>query len=732
MFKGQRDCVPARPTHALRVQRVVGDFLWYSGLVALARRYQCGRPTARILAYHHVLAPDAAGASIPWPLWTNAAAFARQMEYVARHYRPLALPTLVDHIERGESIPPGSVVITLDDGYRDQLRVAIPALRTIGLPAMVALVAHGKAESPGDQGVNGAARADLASLADWATVSDEEGTFAFMSHSMTHRDLTLCEDGALRDELVNSRCALHMTGITTDIFCYPGGMHNAAVRAATAAAGYRAALTCAPGAVDCHSDPFALRRVLVGASPDHFVAAQLAGLLDGPAWLYHGLNRLRLWRRRLVASDAAGVAGPARQSVTASDGASARRCLCVASPLPIMPPLPTMEWPRVTIVVPTYNERDTIDSCLTSITTQDYPHDRLEILVVDGGSDDDTTERAARYPGVRVLANLARDAESAKLIGLRAATGDLFMYLDADADFVHEGVLKALVTPMKEDATLVSAFTRFVTRPGAAPLERCLGYHPLQLGPLLRRLCVDIDATRLHERVAYTVCCFGGGRVPPVGLCLYRLEVVRAIVASRPGFRWVDVGMPALLAEAEHGHVAYVPQAGIYHGRHVTLRSLVARQRRDATTTYLPRATEREFRYVEFSSARSVLDLAHWVVSVNLLLPPLWTALKESWRQQDLACLYGFPLALAETNGVAATFLRRPEGRALARRGLTTLGRTILNGRYREAGALGEARPRRTLGEEPSRGRSDDGGLSASLRINDSSRPLHHLLMRDH
>lgn len=680
MFKGQRDCVSARPTYALRVQRVVGNLLWYSGLVALARRYQGVRPTARILAYHHILASDDARALIPWPLWTDAAAFARQMTYVAHHYRPLALPTLIDHIERGESVPPGSVVITLDDGYRDQLSGALPMLRAASIPATVALIVHGKAESSGDQDVNDAGETDIASLADWARVSGEDATLTFAGHSVTHQDLTLCGDGALEIELPGSRDALHSVGITTDIFCYPGGMHNAAVRAATAAAGYRAGLTCAPGAVSRHSDLFALRRVLVGASSDHFVAAQLAGLLDGPAWLYHGLNRLRLWRRRHAADDAAGTAATARQSVAPPDWTCAHNCLCTASPVPIKPLLAAMEWPRVTIVVPTYNERNTIDCCLTSITTQKYPHDRLEILVVDGGSDDDTTERATRYPGVRVLVNPARDAESAKLIGLRAASGDLFMYLDADADFVHERALTALVTPLRDDATLVSTFTRFVTRPDATPLERCLGYHPLQLGPLLSRLCVDIDATRLHERVAYTVCCFGGGRVPPVGLGLYRVEAVRAVVAARPGSRWVDVGIPALLAEAGHGHVGYVPRAGIHHGRRVTMRSLVGRQRRDVTTTYLPRAREREFRYVEFSSARSVLDLVRWVVSVDLLLPPLWTALKESWRHKDLACLYGFPLALVETNSVVVTFLRRPEGRALARRGLTTLGRTLLHG----------------------------------------------------
>ncbi len=672
-----RDCVPARPPIALSLQRWTGHVLWYCGLTALARRCQRHRGTARILAYHHVLPPTerAARARLPWTMYTDADAFARQMRYVARHYCPLPLPALVDLLARGTPVPAGSVAITLDDGYRDQLAHALPALRAAGLPAALAVVAHAEALPSPDKGQWD--EEDLAPDADLRAAG--AAGLTLVAHSVTHRDLTACDAADLRDELEGSRRYLHALGGADDLFCYPGGMHNAAVRAATAAAGCRAALSCAPGANGRHTDPFALRRVLVGASPDHFVAAQLAGVLDGPAWLYHGLTRVQTavrrrgprWRGRL------GLAVRGRDS----EGKERPRCRCDHPPQPIMPSLVTDVWPWVTVVVPTYNEHDMINRCLRGILTQDYPHDRLEVLVVDGGSTDDTVARSRRYPCVRVLHNPARDAESAKLIGLREAHGDLFMYLDADAEYAHPGWLQAMVAPLRDDPALVASFTRFLPRPDAPALDRYLNYHPLQLGPLLRHLCVDITATCLEARGAYTVCCFGGGRVPPVGLCLYRVAPVRALIAGTPDFRWVDVGVPALLAEAGHGHLAYVPQAGLYHGRGSTLRLLVARQRRDATTTYLPRAGQREFRYVEFSSPRAVLRLIRWVLWVNLLVPPTVEALLESWRRHDAACLYGGPLAVLETDGVLLTFLRHPQGRALARRGLAAVGGALSGGR---------------------------------------------------
>jgi glycosyltransferase involved in cell wall biosynthesis/peptidoglycan/xylan/chitin deacetylase (PgdA/CDA1 family) len=637
----------------------------------------------RILVYHHVVAPTATAerCRLPWTLYTEAGAFARQMRYIGRHYRPTPLPDVADRLASGRPLPPGSVAITLDDGYADQILHALPALIRAGIPATLAIVADRVITRSDDSDTRaGAAEATLRPHDGWgegerfATAEQLRAAQAhgitLASHSLTHPDLTACSRAALECELLRSRDTIRALGDTGHLFCYPRGMYNAAVRTAVAAAGYRVALTCDPGANTACTDPLLVRRIQVGASPDHFVAAQLSGLLDGPAWLYHWLNRLRLTRvRRQGRSSAGGGTLPEAEPV----------CHCAVPPLPITPPLSHEHWPKVTIVVPTYNEQSMIDRCLQSILTQDYPPDRLEVLVIDAGSTDDTVTRARRYPGVRVIANPARDAETAKEIGLREARSDLFMYLDADAEYTQAGWLMAMVGPLRDDPTLVASFTRFVARPHASPLERYLNYHPLQLGPLLRELCVEIGETLWLDRATYAVCCFSGGRVPPIGLCLYRVECLRAI-AGQPGFRWIDIAIPVLLAQAGHAHFAYVPHAGIYHGRPAaTLRSLVARQQRNVVHVYFPTFDTRAYRYVEFSSPREVTRLLRWVVGVNLLLLPLFVALRDSWRWRDLANLYGFPLAVLEANAVALEFLRHERGRALLRQGLGTVGRAAIS-----------------------------------------------------
>lgn len=90
---------------------------------------------------------------------------------------------------------------------------------------------------------------------------------------------------------------------------------------------------------------------------------------------------------------------------------------------------------RVTILMPTLNAARTIERALRSVRDQTTAQNRVEILVVDGGSTDRTREIAVRY-GAIVLDNPLVVPENAKHIGLIRARGDYLVEMDADEYFV--------------------------------------------------------------------------------------------------------------------------------------------------------------------------------------------------------------------------------------------------------------------------------------------------------
>ena len=56
------------------------------------------------------------------------------------------------------------------------------------------------------------------------------------------------------------------------------------------------------------------------------------------------------------------------------------------------------ELPSVSIVIPTYNSAKVLGECLHSIVDQDYPKDKLEVIIADGGSFSSNVDRSLLHP----------------------------------------------------------------------------------------------------------------------------------------------------------------------------------------------------------------------------------------------------------------------------------------------------------------------------------------------
>ncbi len=100
--------------------------------------------------------------------------------------------------------------------------------------------------------------------------------------------------------------------------------------------------------------------------------------------------------------------------------------------------------PFVTVVVPCRNEERHIGRCLESILANDYPKERLEILVLDGMSEDRTREIVAgyseRHPIIRRVDNPEKHIPAAMNLGIQNACGETIIKMDAHSTFQREHI----------------------------------------------------------------------------------------------------------------------------------------------------------------------------------------------------------------------------------------------------------------------------------------------------
>jgi hypothetical protein len=121
----------------------------------------------------------------------------------------------------------------------------------------------------------------------------------------------------------------------------------------------------------------------------------------------------------------------------------------------------------VSVVIPTYNSGRFLAQALDSVLAQTLPPE--EVIVVDDGSRDDTSDRVKPYAGrVRVIRQENQGVAAARNRGLGEATGDVIAFLDAD-DVWHPRKLEMQVQALAENPDLVLLGTALFDWPGQVP-----------------------------------------------------------------------------------------------------------------------------------------------------------------------------------------------------------------------------------------------------------------------
>lgn len=198
-------------------------------------------------------------------LTVSAAAFEAQMQYLARNgYEVVTLAHVARFLEGKEALPPKTVVVTIDDGYRATYDVAFPILKKYGFPATVFLYS------------------DFVGASDaltWSQMKEmmASGLIQIQPHSKTHANLTIRlpdETDARYRERIRREVEVPIAALkdkldaATAFYAYPYGDVNDVVASELDRYNVTLGLTVTPGGNGFFADPFLLRRTMVFGNED--------------------------------------------------------------------------------------------------------------------------------------------------------------------------------------------------------------------------------------------------------------------------------------------------------------------------------------------------------------------------------------------------------------------------------------------------------------------------------
>ena len=220
-----------------------------SGMSYIALTYFQGVP---VLNYHQINNEDHNALTV------SGNEFEAQMNYLSREgYTAISTDQLADYLQYGKDLPPNPVLITLDDGYADNYRVAYPILQKYHFTATIFVIT------------------DFVSHYDkyltWNQIKEmSDYGLSFEDHTLSHISLPKASDEEISNQLVKSKAALEwQIGKKVIYLAYPGGEYDQRVIQLTKNAGYRAAFTVNFGRDRVNSTLYTLNRIPIFGGGSH-------------------------------------------------------------------------------------------------------------------------------------------------------------------------------------------------------------------------------------------------------------------------------------------------------------------------------------------------------------------------------------------------------------------------------------------------------------------------------
>ncbi|MDP1706958.1 MAG: glycosyltransferase [bacterium] len=219
--------------------------------------------------------------------------------------------------------------------------------------------------------------------------------------------------------------------------------------------------------------------------------------------------------------------------------------------------------PSVAIIVPCWNEAGTIAATCDSLLALDYPKDKLEIIIVNDGSTDETREIIAgfaEHPQIQIINKENGGKHTALNAGIAATSAELIGCLDADS-FVERDALSEIVVCF--DKPNVAATTAAMSIHKPENILQHMQNAEYTFGITLRHAFASIN----------------GLYVTPGPFSFYRREIVENLGGFRYGHQTEDMEMALRIQHAGY-EIENAPRARVYTKAPSTILKLINQRTR--------------------------------------------------------------------------------------------------------------------------------------------------------
>jgi len=353
----------------------------------------------------------------------------------------------------------------------------------------------------------------------------------------------------------------------------------------------------------------------------------------------------------------------------------------------------TQSSPLISVIIPSYNEERDLPECLWSIARQTIAS-RVEVIVVDDDSTDSTKDIAfaamEQYGlNVRVIRNGTHDAERGKMIGLQAARGKYWTYMDADMAYRDANYLETAVKPLEnwdEDSWIheqwgykngktfvVGTIASMGCNPRHNGITRCISRDIFQRDPIFQNFTPSIkeSVVTTHSNFkenGWHLCWLNDGimgewNIPAQSLILYRTDILRKVTRGDSALMDNDI----LVKFVKNGYYlfAWTPQVRVYHNLlRGGLRELWNKRMRGVLKTFTAEKyfSQRKYKWFQLDSLLDYIKLDCWVIMANLLLYSTFVGLCKTIKHRDMACMWEPLINIVSTDALVWGFLRSGRG----------------------------------------------------------------------